>query len=155
MRYFYLVLGAIIVSSCSHGLGSLPMSSSPQYGYAGPLTGVQPKIKKVSAITATQYQTIIISGSGLGTTKPYDGDSAYLQIWDKTGHWSAGLKNGSQTDSVWLDVKSWRNNKITISGFTGDYGQSYWVLHKGDKLEINVWNPQDGNGPSTKYEKVK
>ena len=116
---------------------------------------MEPKIRKISKIQATQYQTIVISGSGFGTTQPYNGDSAYLQIFDLTGKWSAGLENASQTDSVWLDVTSWKNNKIVISGFTGDYGESYWILKKGDKLEINVWNWQNGNGPSTKHQKAK
>jgi hypothetical protein len=87
--------------------------------------------------------------------KPYDGDSAYLQIWDLTGKWSAGLDNKSQDDTVWLDVKSWSDEKILISGFTGGYGEKYWVLHKGDKLKISVWNPQTGSGPGTKKTKVE
>ncbi|HXO16842.1 MAG TPA: hypothetical protein VN909_01600 [Candidatus Dormibacteraeota bacterium] len=102
-----------------------------------------------------QNQKIVISGSGFGTMQPYNGDSGYLQILDTTGGWSAGYISSSQDDTVTLDVTSWSNKKIVITGFTGGYGESYWTLKKGDKLEINVWNAQDHNGPATIDTKVK
>jgi hypothetical protein len=154
VRYFCLLFGAILVSSCSQSLGQVPTSGAPPDPSIR-LGGSEPAITKVSAIKAKQYQKIVISGSGFGTMKPYNGDSDYLQIWDKTGSWSAGLDNDTQDDSVWLDVTSWSGSKIVIKGFTGDYGESYWVLHKGDRLEINVWNAQSHNGPATTYKKVK
>ena len=51
-------------------------------------------------------------------------------------------------------MTSWSNKKIVIDGFTGDYGESYWVLNKGDELEINVWNAQTHDGPGTIDKKV-
>jgi hypothetical protein len=154
MRYFSLLLGAIIISSCSQSPGSMPSSGSPQSRIVS-LSGSTPSISKVTSIKAKQYQKIVISGSGFGTTSPYNGDSDYLQIWDLTGKWSAGLKNSTQDDSVWLDVTSWSDDKIVITGFTGDYGQSYWKLKKHDQLEINVWNWQTDSGPATEKQKVK
>jgi hypothetical protein len=152
VRYFYLLIaGAIMVSSCSQNPGAMP---SPGSSFST-LSGSAPKITKVSSIKPKQYQKIVISGSGFGTMKPYDGDSEYLQIWDTTGHWSAGYTSSTQIDSVWLDVTSWSDSKIDIKGFTGDYGESYWVLKKGDDLTINVWNAQTRDGPATLYTKVK
>jgi hypothetical protein len=154
MRYFYLLLGAIIVSSCSQSVGSLPSSGSSQ-NQVTHATGTNPVITKVSRIKPQQYQKIVISGSGFGTMQPYNGDSAYIRIRDKTGAWDAGHVSASETDSVWLDVTQWSDSKIVITGFTNDYGQQNWVLNTGDKLDVYVWNAQDGNGPATKNEKVK
>lgn len=149
VRYFYLLLSAIIVSSCSQSQGLLPLSGSAE-NPNGPLAGGI-RIAKVSSIKAKQHQTIDISGRGFGTMKPYNGDSAYLEIVDTTGGWSAGYTD----DPVWLNVTSWSNNKIVIAGFTGDYGKSGWILKKGDNLEISVWNAQHGNGPATRRATVK
>lgn len=154
MRYFYLLIGAILISSCSQSLGSMPSLGGSQ-SLAVRQSGSDPKISKVTRIKAKQYQKIVISGSGFGTMSPYNGDSAYLQIWDLTGKWSAGLDNASQDDSVWLDVTSWSDSAIVITGFTGDYGESYWTLKKHDHLEINVWNPQSDDGPATLHTKVR
>jgi hypothetical protein len=147
-------MGAIILSSCSQSLGSMPSSGSSQ-NPSTRLTGPEPNITKVSKIKDTQYQKIVISGSGFGTMQPYNGDSGYLQILDTTGGWSAGYISSSQDDTVTLDVTSWSDKKIVIKGFTGGYGESYWILMKGDHLKINVWNAQDDNGPATIGRKVK
>jgi hypothetical protein len=154
MRYFSLLIGAILISSCSQSLGSMPSSGSAQ-SPSTRLGGSAPSITKISTIKAKQYQKITITGSGFGTMKPYDGDSGYLQILDNTGGWSAGYTSSSQIDSVWLQVTKWSNKKIVITGFTGDYGESYWTLKKGDDLEINVWNAPSGSGPATMDKTVK
>jgi len=154
MRYLHLILGAIIVSSCSQSVGSLPLSNGFQ-NQAIRVTAAGPHITSVSPIEPKQYQKIVISGSDFGTMKPYDGDSAYIRIRDKTGKWDAGHESSSEIDSVWLDVTEWSDSKIVITGFTNDYGQENWVLNKGDHLEVYVWNPQNDSGPATKNEKVK
>ena len=154
MRYFYLLLGAIVVSSCSQSVGSLPSSGNSQNQITR-AAGSTPDITKVTKIKPEQYQKITISGSGFGTMQPYNGDSAYIRIRDKTGAWDAGHTSSSEIDSVWLDVTQWTDSKIVITGFTNDYGQQGWVLNKGDKLAVQVWNAQDGNGPATKNTKVK
>jgi hypothetical protein len=154
MRCTYLLLGAVLISSCSQNIRSLPSSASPQNQVAH-TAGAKPHITKVSTIRPEQYQKIVITGSGFGTMQPYNGDSAYIRIRDKTGAWDAGHISSSEDDSVWLDVTQWNDGKIVITGFTNDYGQENWVLNKGDKLTVYVWNPQDGSGPATKGEKVK
>ncbi|HET6277136.1 MAG TPA: hypothetical protein VFE16_14500 [Candidatus Cybelea sp.] len=154
MRWIYLVLGVGIVSGCSQSSGSLPASS----GFHNQVThaaGTGPSIKKITRVEPEQYQTIVISGSGFGTMKPYDGDSAYIRMRDKTGSWDAGNVSSYEDDSVWLDITQWTNTKIVITGFTNEYGEENWVLNKGDKLEFYVWNPQSNNGPATKGTKVK
>jgi hypothetical protein len=154
MRYWYVLVGAFLLSSCSQNAQSLPSTNALGIQNVRP-NASGPVINKISRVKAKQYQKIVISGSGFGTMQPYNGDSAYLQILDQTGGWSAGLLNGSQDDFVNLDVTNWTNKKITITGFTGDYGQSYWYLSKGDAMEINVWNAQTGAGPGSITTTVK
>lgn len=154
MRYFYLLIGAIILSSCSQNAGSMPSTGISQ-NLNVHFNGSQPNITKVSKISDKQDQRIVISGSGFGTMQAYNGDSNYLQILDTTGGWSAGYVSSLEVDSVWLNVTSWSDKKIVIKGFTGDYGQSYWILMKGDSLQIHVWNAQNHGGPATKDKKVK
>jgi hypothetical protein len=151
MRYFFLLIAASFISGCAQS-ASMPASgtlgnSSIQPPFCKCESG--PSIKKVSKITTKQYHKIVISGSGFGTMQPYDGDSKYLQILDNTGGWSAGYISSSQDDTVTLDVTAWTDKKITLEGFTGGYGESYWILHKGDQLQINVWNAQTRSGPAT------
>jgi hypothetical protein len=43
-----------------------------------------------------------------------------------------------------LDVESWTDSQIVLSGFSGSYGEQGWKLNTGDELEIAVWNPQSG-----------
>ncbi len=47
-----------------------------------------------------------------------------------------------------IDVPTWSENEIVISGFTGSYGAFGWTLEKGEKVEVEVWNQLDEKGPS-------
>jgi len=47
-----------------------------------------------------------------------------------------------------LDVESWTDTEIVITGFSGDYGIKGWQLNEDDELEVAVWNPQTGAGPA-------
>jgi|HubBroStandDraft_3_1064219.scaffolds.fasta_scaffold425157_1 hypothetical protein len=154
MRFLPLLVGAVCISSCSQnpGLISSLNGSQPQLSRLDQST---PNIKNVSKVVAKQHQTIVITGSGFGKTQPYNGDSAYLQILDTTGGWSAGHENSYEIDTVHLKVTQWVDNKSVIAGFTGGYGQEYWVLHKGDHLNVNVWNASNGDGPATQETDVK
>ena len=75
-------------------------------------------------------------------------DSPYLAIRDETVHWAAGRLMPHNWDEVMLDVESWNDNQIVITGFSGDYGKKGWKLAEGDELEIAIWNPQNGAGPA-------
>jgi hypothetical protein len=154
VRHFCLLIVGTILAGCSSSSQSLQPSAAYQR-FAVLQNGGAPNINKISTIKPRQYQTITISGSGFGSMKPYNGDSDYLQIWDLTAGWSSGLINSSQDDTVTLDVASWTQNKIVITGFTGGYGEEYWILNKGDKLEVNVWNAKTHSGPATIHTTVK
>jgi DNA-binding winged helix-turn-helix (wHTH) protein len=108
-----------------------------------------PKISSVSPILPRARQRIVVEGGGFGMQVPYSRtDSPYLAIRDETKDWAAGRILPHNFDEVMLDVQSWTDSEIVISGFSGEYGANGWVLAEGDKLEVRVWNPQSGIGPA-------
>jgi serine/threonine protein kinase len=108
------------------------------------------KLNAVGAFEAAAAQTVQITGCGFGTGNTTSGaDSAYFRISDLTAGWNACSTRDPGTDSVTCDVSSWTNTTIVFSGFAGDYGQYTWVVAKGDKIRVQVWNPQSGQGPKT------
>ncbi len=108
----------------------------------------EPRIDSVTAILPQTRQRIIITGRGFGLHVPYvHTDSPYLAMRDLTANWSAGRMIPQNSDEVMLDVESWADTEIVVSGFSGDYGMKGWKLAAGDELEIAIWNPQSGAGP--------
>jgi serine/threonine protein kinase len=108
-----------------------------------------PEIATVGAFAATGTQTVQISGSCFGTGNTSSGaDTAYLRITDRTAGWNACWTNDPGTDSITCDISSWSGNEITFGGFTGGYGQGAWIVTQGDDIEVQVWNPQSGQGPA-------
>jgi hypothetical protein len=107
-----------------------------------------PVITQVSKISTQQYQTIVITGSGFGTHAAYTGDSDYISLEDVTAvpDWQAGY--APYNDTVTLIVQKWEDSKIILGGFSGDWGEFNWTLSVGDSEQIEVWNPQSGNGPA-------
>jgi len=130
LRRFFLPLFAIVAAA------SLAVAQTPV-------------ITKVSKISTQQYQTIVITGSGFGTHKPYTGDSDYISLEDQTAKpgWQAGYK--PYNDTVTLIVHEWEDSRIILGGFSGAWGQYNYTLAKGDSEQIEVWNPQSGSGPAT------
>jgi hypothetical protein len=108
------------------------------------------KINAVGPFQAAAAQTVEITGCGFGTGNTTSGaDSAHFRISDLTAGWNACWTLDPGTDSVTCDISSWTNTTIIFSGYTGDYGEYTWVVARGDKIEIQVWNPQSGKGPAT------
>jgi len=108
-----------------------------------------PQISAVSPVFPVARQRIVIRGRGFGLHVPYSHtDSPFLAIGDITRDWAAGRMVPHNWDEVMLDVESWTDREIVISGFSGDYGKSGWVLAPGDQLEVRVWNPESGLGPA-------
>jgi hypothetical protein len=114
-----------------------------------------PTITSVSKITTEQFQTIVIKGSGFGTQSPYTGDSDYISLLDQTKkpQWQAGYL--PYNDTVTLIVMQWEDSRITLGGFSGDWGTHNWFLSKGDKEQIEIWNAQSGDGPAIEYVKIR
>jgi hypothetical protein len=108
-----------------------------------------PEIATVGAFEASATQTVEISGSCFGAGNTTSGaDTAYFRISDITAGWNACWTGDPGTDLVTCGISSWTDNEITFSGYTGDYGQYNYVVTEGDEIEIQVWNPQSGNGPA-------
>jgi hypothetical protein len=136
MRYFLRAIGAL-----SALFLMLP---------GGAATAAGPAITAVSPILPLPDQTITISGKGFGRFRPYVGDSRLLRIRDLTRHWDAGYAGDRPFDKVGLAVLSWSDSRIVLGGFRGAYGRNAWRLNPGDRLLIEVWNPQTHAGPATR-----
>jgi hypothetical protein len=121
--------------------------------------GSNPVITSVSSIQPICQQKIAIIGKGFGEQSPFDGDTPDFQIRDVTGNWSAGYKapRALSGDAVTIDVTSWTDTEIDVSGFGGAYGvpsPSSLSLHSGDQIRFEVWNAQAANsavGQSATY----
>jgi hypothetical protein len=105
----------------------------------------QSVITSVSIIYPTQTQTITITGHGFGQHNPYNGNSEYISVSDLTHPWSAGYLGSAVT----LNVTSWSDTQIVISGFTGQYGKQGWALYSGDSIQITLWVTPDSTRPVT------
>lgn len=102
-----------------------------------------PHINSVTQVWPRSFQFIEISGYGFGTHAKFDGDSQFIAITDISQGWGAGHTG----DAVTIYLTSWTDKLITIEYFDGAYGTGNYSLVAGDKLSIEVWNPQTGQGP--------
>ena len=118
------------------------------FGSAGKASA-DPAIVTVTPILPQANQTITITGAGFGTLPPYIGDSDFIRIRDLTARWSAGYSGDNPPDRVTLVVAAWTDSQIVLGGFRGAYGYRRWRLRAGDRLMIEVWNPQTRIGPAT------
>jgi hypothetical protein len=114
----------------------------------------KPMVESISRVTARQTQTIVIRGRNFGFNPPYDGDSSNLWMVDIEvgfGWWRAGCPQQYGPCGTTLNVRSWTDSEIIITGFTGDgmYPQS------GDLVSFFIWNPQTGAGPVAASRMVK
>ncbi len=125
-----------------------PLAILAVFGTLSTALAQAPVIAKVSKISAEQYQTIVITGSGFGTHAPYTGDSNYIAVSDLTANpgWQAGYS--FYNDTVTLIVEKWSDSKIVLGGFSGGWGEFNWILTVGDSVQIQVWNAQSGSGPA-------
>jgi hypothetical protein len=148
------------------GVAVAVIAASPSVRAAGPLHGAAsdptpaatgpctPTINAAGPFESPATQTVEITGSCFGIGNPTSGtDTAYLHISDLTAGWNACWTGDPNTDFITCGLLSWTNQKITFSGFSGDYGPSGYVIADGDHIRIQVWNPQSGKGPAT-YEVV-
>jgi hypothetical protein len=140
------VVVAVVILLLS--LEGMRLPSWQKNGYEAEAEG-PPKISSVSPILAQANQRIVIDGAGFGLYTGYKNtNSPFIAIRDKTAGWSAGRIIPQNSDDVTVDVASWIDSEIVVSGFSGDYGKGTWKLAAGDKIEIAVWNPQSGTGPA-------
>jgi DNA-binding winged helix-turn-helix (wHTH) protein len=148
------VAAAAVLALRQGGLGQL-LSSEAKASATNTGVEYQPRIDSVTAILPQARQRLVITGRGFGLHVPFvHTDSPYLAIRDLSAHWSAGRMIPQNSDEVMVDVESWTDTEIVVSGFSGDYGVKGWKLAAGDELEIAVWNPQSGAGPGLFHVKV-
>jgi hypothetical protein len=130
-----------------------PLGAAPR----GPIDALisRPEVYSISRVDSKQYQTIVIRGKNFGTNQPYDGDSDYFWMVDVqgngTGWWRAGCPQQYGPCGTTLDVTSWTDDRIVVTGFTGD--GLYPV--KGDLVNFFIWNPQTGRGPAAAAKMVE
>jgi hypothetical protein len=114
-----------------------------------------PVITTVTAIGPIRDQPIRIVGHGFGVHTGYrNQDTPYLAIRDNTAHWAAGRIIPVNWDEVTLNVASWTDSEIIVTGFSGAYGKRGWKLSVGDEIEVAVWNPQTRAGPGIYHLRV-
>lgn len=101
-----------------------------------------PTITSISDITSSPYQTITISGSGFGNQSPYSGGSPYIEFND-----IGGIDGGHGYTAYHLDISSWTDSQVVITGFSYLYGGT-WHPKYGDRVVISIWNAQTGSGPA-------
>lgn len=149
------LLVALLAFACFAALGSFILRSRgnglpiPTTDHPSSTDDSKPEISSVTPILPQARQRIVIQGRGFGLHVPYaHTDTPYLAIRDDTARWAAGRVVPHNWDEVMLDVESWTDDRIVISGFSGDYGKNGWKLTEGDDVEIAVWNPQNGVGPA-------
>jgi len=108
-----------------------------------------PHISSVSQVIAQPQLSITIRGNGFGSfpqALPYKGDSNYLQITNNTQGWNAGY-TGNVCD---VTVNQWSSTGISLVANVNEGGVSNLCpLSVGDRLTIQVWNPQTIAGPAT------
>lgn len=115
-----------------------------------------PKITSVTPVYPRADQTFIIRGQGFGSA-PKGFDSDYLTIWDDTSTWLSTRKRRDPVPPppgygpVTIKIGRWTPNEIVVTGFGGAYGLHQWTLNGGDKIKINVTNPDTG-ARSAEYE---
>jgi serine/threonine protein kinase len=137
-------------SSLSSSRGGGGVSSSSRSKPSTPPPPCTPKITAVGPFEAKGSQTEVIDGSCFGTGNTTSAaDTAYFELSDLTTGWGACFTDGHGSDWVTCNISSWTNNYITFSGYTGSYGQDGFVVNQGDRIEVQVWNPQSGYGPAT------
>jgi hypothetical protein len=109
----------------------------------------RPRISSISRILPEANQSIVIEGSGFGSFVPYqDSDTPFIAIRDKSAGWAAGRIIAQNWDEITLNVKSWHDKEIVVSGFSGAYGSGAWKLSPGDQIEVAIWNPESASGPA-------
>lgn len=130
-------------------LGPVLASLLTAQSYGAPGLARDPMVTRISEVHAQQYQTITIRGVNFGHNVPYDGDSSVFWMVDiqanGTGWWRAGCPAQYGPCGTTLKVTTWVNDRIVVSGFTGD------SLYPGvgDLVCFFVWNPQSGRGPAS------
>ena len=143
-----VVAATAILALRQHGPGRLAFSEMRAQPASNGLTD-EVRVDSVTPILPQPRQKIVIKGIGFGLhVRYFRTDSPYLSIRDKTLGWGAGRLIPQNWDAVMVDVESWTDTEIVVSGFSGEYGQNGWKLNPGDLVEVAVWNPQSGVGPA-------
>jgi DNA-binding winged helix-turn-helix (wHTH) protein len=153
--FFLVVVTMILVAFAAAAVLALRQGKAGQFAAEAKTPAAttnveyEPNINSVTAILPQARQRIVIKGRGFGLHVPYvHTDSPYLAIRDLTGGWAAGRMIPQNQDNVTIDVGSWTDTEIVISGFSGEYGKGDWRLAAGDDVEVAIWNPQSGVGPT-------
>ncbi len=92
-----------------------------------------------SQFAAQANPPVTITGGGFGnfpSGMPFTGVSSYLQITDTTQGWSAGYTGNSCS----VSMTSWATNRIQFVANVNQAGVC--PLAAGDRLTVQVWNPQ-------------
>lgn len=113
--------------------------------FPSPTPSITSVVTQCAAPGCTQFAAqsnppITIVGQGFGTFPsgfPFTGTSNYLGIKDVTQHWNAGYTGGTCN----VTIVSWDSGRIQLVADLPN-SKGYCKLVSGDKVGIEVWNPQ-------------
>src|SRR5438309_1412578 len=87
-------------------------------------------------------QQIVVTGTGFGTHVPYNADSAFIKIVDLT---ESGYEEGYTGDPYGLNITSWTDSQIVISGWTVNVPlppfNSFPFAAPSHNVKLTVWDP--------------
>jgi|SRR5579864_612675 len=160
-----LLLGTAAAAGCT-GTGQTLAPTAPTtqsaVGPAGGSLGLV--IQSVTPIQAIDSQAIVITGAGFGATFPGtqpigDGsvdtlgcDTTLPSMAIRDGgsgsdSWAAGRENCTNFDEIGLQIQSWSDTKIVLSGFGSALGTpgkpGTWNIAPGDPLVVVVFGPNN------------
>jgi hypothetical protein len=123
------------------------------------------RIDSVSPVYAMKRQTIVIRGHGFGPppktvriddqgvdTLSGDKQTSLVIINDGRGahNWTAGRGGETNLCDIGVRLEEWSDTRIVLSGFSGHLGprcDDEYQLAPSDRLEVQVFGPQNQCGP--------
>ena len=142
-RWLVAVLAAAALAGCGTSGGSSTAAPPPPVATTGG-GSCPPRITGVSGLDAGVTLPVIITGTCLGTHRPYQGWSPHLRLQDLTTPWSAGWQSPSgHRNSQGLTVTRWTNTQIMLAA------PANLSWNAGDRVQVSIWPTSQAARPAT------
>ena len=128
------------------GLAACTLAGAPAAARARFRPEATPHIARLEVRVVGEVLHLTLVGKGFGWLRPdaFTGDSRFLWLRDLTRGWQAGdLAHGNRAT---LHVAHWSNGEIAATYDEATNGHNIWTFQVGQRIEVYVRNPQDGQG---------